>query len=289
MNTAINKAKAMMSSPAGCAALLDIASNPDKPLERFAEPLVSFWLTSSAMDWCDIHHESNAQALALMAAKDKLELALRIAEHPDFTWWYEPLDLTAQIWVSPQWPGDRNLFPDSYERFAPESWRTPTEIRAVPQTVGQVTSTLRGGTTSQITAYALYSASHVAGFPLPAWQLEFYESPRVLEINQPSDWHDLCVHHPAEACDGRLIPNWQTVSEEWDGIHITLGGVLSCEQSRFELNDQFSEMRWIHTEATYWLKPLDATGTRLPDFEREPHEMNLQRYPYENGPLYGPL
>ena len=121
MNTPINKAKTLMSSPAGCAVLLDIASNPDTSLEHFAEPLMSFWLTSNAMDWCDIHHESNAQALALMAAQDKLELALRIAEHPAFTWWYEPLDLTAQIWVSPQWPGHRKLFPDAYERFAPES------------------------------------------------------------------------------------------------------------------------------------------------------------------------
>ena len=65
--------------------------------------------------------------------------------------------------------------------------------------------------------------------------------------------------------------------------------MLSCEQNRFELNGQFSEMRWIHTEKTYWLGRINVTGTRLPDLEREPHELNLQRYPYENGPLYGPL
>ena len=289
MNAAITRAKALLGSPAGCAVLLDIASNPDLPLDRFAEPLTSFWLTSSAMDWCDIHHESNAQALALMAAQDKLELALRITEHPDFAWWYEPFDPTAQIWVSPQWPGHRRLFPDAYARFAPESWRSPTRRGSAPSPAAQVSSTLRGNTTSQITAYALYSADHVAGFPLPAWRLAFRELPRVLEINQPSDWHNLCLQCPDQASDGRLIPNWQTASEEWDGVHITIGGVLSCEQNRFEQNGEFSEMRWIHTEATYWLKRLDVTGTRLPDFEREPHELFLRRYPYENGPLYGPL
>lgn len=278
----------MINSPAGCAVLLDIASNPELPLEHFAQPLVSFWLTSSAMDWCDRRSESNAQALALMAGQEQLEIALRISEHPAFAWWYEPFDPTAQIWVSAQFPGDRKLYPHNYKRFHPESWGRTTETRSVPIATQQ-TSTLRDGTTSDVMAYALYSADHIAGFPLPAWGLGFHAKPRVLEINRPFDWHQLCIEHPDQARDGRLIPNWQTVADEWDGVHITLGGALTCEQTRFQADGQYSEMRWIHTERTYWLDRINVTGIRLPDFEREPHELDLQRYPYENGPLYGPL
>ena len=280
------KAQALLASPVGCALLLDISHNSHLPLEYFADPMVSFWLLSCAVDWSDIRSELNARELALEHAQDHADLARRIVENPAFAWWYDPVDTETQVWVSPQFAGDRLLHPERMEPFDPESWRTPNSGWSTPGTWTQETSTLRGGTTSQVMAYAIYSADHIAGFPLPAWRVEFQQEMRVWEINHPSDWHRLCSQYPGRARDGRLIPDWKSVAIDWDGVHLSLGGVLSCEQARYEQGGEWSMMKWWHTEQTKWLRELDITGQRMVDFQREPHEVNLPRYPYRGAQLY---
>ena len=280
------KAQALLASPVGCALLLDISHNSHLPLEYFADPMVSFWLLSCAVDWSDIRSELNARELALEHAQDHADLARRIVENPAFAWWYDPVDVEIQVWTSPQMPGERLVYPERMETFDPESWRYPYSGGSVPDTSGQGTSTFRGGTTSEVMAYAIYSADHVAGFPLAAWRLEFQQEVRVWEINHPSDWHRLCSQYPGRARDGRLVPDWKSVAVDWDGVHLSLGGVLSCEQARYEQDGEWSMMRWWHTEQTKWLRKLNITGQQMVDFQREPHEVNLPRYPYRGAQLY---
>ena len=291
------KAQVLLGSPAGCALILDVSENSHRPLEYFAQPLVSFWLAASAIDWCDVRSNQAAeyQDMALDAAQDFADLALRIVSNPAFDWWHEPLDLKGQIWVSPQMPhGFDYLYPEP-DPFHPASWRRPglpheddRDGDPVPDTYAQNTSTLRGITTSQITAYAIYAADHVCNFPLAAWQLRFEQDVRVREINHPTDWHALCLEFPSRAPDGRLQLNWREVSERWDGIHITLTGVLSCEQVRYERDGEWSMMQFWHSEETMWLNRLQITGNRLPDYQREPHVLDrqLRRFPYgfKSGP-----
>ena len=85
------KAQALLASPVGCALLLDISHNSHLPLEYFADPMVSFWLLSCAVDWSDIRSELNARELALEHAQDHADLARRIVENPAFAWWYDRL------------------------------------------------------------------------------------------------------------------------------------------------------------------------------------------------------
>ena len=77
-----------------------------------------------------------------------------------------------------------------------------------------------------------------------------------------------------------MVPDWRSVAVDWDGVHLSLGGVLSCEQARYEQGVEWSMMRWWHTERMLWLRRLDIAGERMVDFQREPHEVNLPRYPY---------
>jgi hypothetical protein len=284
------KVQALLSSPAGCSFILDMSENLHLGIERISEPNASFWLASSAMDWCDVYSDGGLQErldMTLDVAKDFKDLALEIAVNPLFAWWYEPLDLDNQIWTSPQMPRG-NLPPDPVliDPFRPEIWRKPDppdeDGDPVPDTSLQGTSTLRGGTTSEVMAYAIYAADHVCAFPLAAWQVQFEQDVRVYEINQPADWHALCMEFPHRAPDGRLVPNWQAVSERWDGVHITLGGALSCEQARYEWDDEWSMLQFWHTEKTRWLNRLAITGEKVPDFQREPHDLQrqLRRFPY---------
>ena len=52
---------------------------------------------------------------------------------------------------------------------------------------------------------------------------------RVREINHPADWHDLCLEFPHRAPDGGLMLNWPKVAEGWDGVNVTLGGMVPCD------------------------------------------------------------
>ena len=286
------KAQALLDSPAGCALILDVAENSHLPLEYFAQPLESFWLAASAIDWCDWRRgEFGAEnrRLSLAGAQDFKDVAMQIVSDPAFDWWYEPLDLDSQIWVSPQMPRGSDFRYPEPDPFDPQSWRRPgppdegdPDGDPVPDTYAQSTSTPRGITTSEITAYALYVVDHISAFPLAAWQVRFDQYVRVWEINHPADWHTLCLEFPHHAPDGRLQPNWREVSEQWDGIHITLGGMLTCEQVRYERGGEWSMMQFWHSEETKWLNRLQITGERMPDFQREPHRLDnrLRRFPY---------
>ena len=90
----------------------------------------------------------------------------------------------------------------------------------------------------------------------------------MFEIHGPSDWHELCVRYPAvEEDDGRLVPNWGAVSEEWDGVHLSLGGLLTTEQARYESSAGWTMLEYWHAEQTYWLRSLEVESTRMPDYE----------------------
>ena len=74
---------------------------------------------------------------------------------------------------------------------------------------------------------------------------------RVFEINGPSDWHGLCVRYQARGTeDDRLVPNWGAVSEEWDGVHLSLGGLLTTEQGRYESPAGWTMLESWHAEQT---------------------------------------
>ncbi len=206
------KAQALLNSPAGCSAILDISENSHLGTERLAEPEASFWFAASAVAWCDVRADVGLQErldLALNAAKDVEDLALRIVSNPAFAWWYEPVDLDNQIWTSPQiasLPPD----PDKTPPFQPGSWRKPAPPNKdgdpFPNTYSQDTSTLRGATTSEVTAYAIYAADHACAFPLAAWRVRFEQEVRVREINHPADWHALCLEFPHRAPTAGWFP-----------------------------------------------------------------------------------
>ena len=94
------------------------------------------------------------------------------------------------------------------------------------------------------------------------------------------DWHDLCLEFPHRAPDGGLIPNWPAVAESWDGVHVTLVGVLSGDRYRYERDGEWSMMRFCHTEQTWWLDRLEAQGSRLPDCQRDHNQQRFKAFDY---------
>ena len=132
-----------------------------------------------------------------------------------------------------------------------------------------------------MTSYAITSADHISGFPLAVWKVEFGQGVRVREINHPANWHELCLEFPRKAPDGRLVPDWLRMADSWDGVHLTLGGMLSCEQARYERDGDWTMLQYWHAEQTHWLGKIPIAAARLPDARRSDHWQQLARYPYD--------
>lgn len=98
---------------------------------------------------------------------------------------------------------------DPLRLFDADSWRKPAgpsdadDLDPLP-TSGQQTSTLRAGTTSEVTAFAISSADRILAFALAVWKVEFAPGVWVREVNLPADWHELCLEFPRIAPDGRV-------------------------------------------------------------------------------------
>ena len=281
------KAKNLLSAPLGCAVIMDMVANENLELELFAEPLASFWLAASAVHFCDPRDPecTERRQMAIDLAQHHAALANDLVTSPAFAWWWADLDASSQIWVSPQMPNGQNNPPEPAvpEPFAPEQWRTPRPSNDLwPDTYAQKTSTLVGATTSDVMAYALYAGDHISAFPLAAWSVQFPPDVRVFEIHSPADWHALCQAFPRHAPDGRLVPAWERVAQRWDGVHLSLGGMLSCDGVPVYNGEEWSMMEFWHSEITRWLRRIEVSGTRLPAFERTPHRLDarFRRFPY---------
>jgi len=123
------------------------------------------------------------------------------------------------------------------------------------------------------------------------WRFEVTPSARVFEIHCPDDWRRLVTAYPddvsgrhggwelpgvnqhrkevadvastsagaAARFDVRVaMPDWRRVSEDWDGVHLSWAGMLTCEGHVLDLpdlgNGVVTMLRFWFTERTLWLR-----------------------------------
>ena len=147
--------------------------------------------------------------------------------------------------------------------------------------------------------------------PLTRWHLPVVGSPRVLELHRPQDWVDLVERHPKgagehgswslpgqshrrgyvdaraleEASRGRagraevgvhLVPDWASVAEEWDAVHLSWAGLLTSEAYVSDLPDGgVAMLRFWLGERVLWLRdcfgePEPMAGPVMPEDDLNP-------------------
>lgn len=102
----------------------------------------------------------------------------------------------------------------------------------------------------------------------------------VLEIACAQDWARLCARYPLDVtasrrhdwfrCTGRhgswVIPDWQRVAAEYDGVHLTAAGYLEASRVPIPVADsRASVIAGWNPDATIWLR--DVTRTQYPEEE----------------------
>ena len=277
MNELEKRVEAILNAPLGCVFMLGVEASGLTP-EAAAAPENCLRLAAMAVDSISPWAAGHAQAVveALERGGRLGDLARSILEHPASSWWFQPPDLDRQCWIYKplglnydSWLSSAETPTDTANWRRPASPPSNWERYAQKPLGNQVTSTLFGNISSELMAYDERAGDYHCPFPLECWELEIQQDVRVYEVHGAESWHELCVSYPAVYKeDGLLVPDWGAAAEDWDGVHMSFGGLLSSEQARYESPEGWSMHNWWHAERTYWLRSLVTTARRLPNYEQ---------------------
>ncbi len=124
--------------------------------------------------------------------------------------------------------------------------------------------------------------------PVTRWGLAVDTGSRLFEINRPGDWTRLVTDHPRDAAAhgehwelpggnqdpsavrtlmdvpgqraartrirSHLVPDWRSVAEHYDGVHLTWAGLITAEGCVSDLgHGDVAMLRYWFSERTLWL------------------------------------
>ena len=273
MTIADARVEDLLNSLVGCDFLITLVETGLSP-ENLGDPKVSLRLAAASAESVNRFNSDHDLLAAELPplAREKSAQARAVIEHPGTAWWFNDIDLQAQTWLSIHGTLKKFIYgtpPDTMAWRRPQNPSRRWERYAQKPFGNQITSTLYGlHLTSELMAKDERVSDYISEFPLAWWSMRFLEEVRVFEIHGPSDWHNLCVRYPATGTeDDRLVPNWGAVAEEWDGVHLSFGGLLTAEQNRYESPAGWTMLDAWHAEQTYWLRALKTETERQPDFK----------------------
>lgn len=129
------------------------------------------------------------------------------------------------------------------------------------------------------------------GSSVSRWHLPIDAGARVVEIHRPADWVGLVSEHPSPAASrlehwelpsinqdqmdltellpvpgqraarveigGHLVPDWRSVAEAYDGVHLSWAGFITAEGYISDLDDgNVAMLRYWSSERTHWLNDV---------------------------------
>ena len=239
----------------------------------------------SAMYWQEPHEENQILDDPLVvSALEPVARALALA--PAAHWWWSPADLDQQAitrWMD-KGQAVRPEFTGARERL--ERWRSATiaeEERAAKDRPAAFDANYSGSWWSTpVLANIITTSRRIDG--LPAAQLELVEDSlgwtrarvaavrvrpdrRVFEITGPADWVELVERYPLDVDRSRRhdwrratggtgpwqIPDWSAVSQDYDGVHLTVIGYLGSAGRALPTQGGQTVLAGFDPDLTYWL------------------------------------
>lgn len=89
-------------------------------------------------------------------------------------------------------------------------------------------------------------------------ELKFTGNENVYRINTPNDWLALVDAHPGGSVeDGYQNPNWTSLAEQYDGIHLTTFGLLTT-QGNLTLGRHKTMLSYWDVESCAWFRNVWA-------------------------------
>lgn len=279
----------LVRSPLGCAFLLSVDYSGVSPADA-VKPAVSLMGLADAVAETTIWSSDYARLIRYLALKSESlkPLARAILEHPGSDWWFAPLDRKAQVWAA---RAENASAAPTQDRFASPSNNRWATWENKPRS-GLYTTTLFDGETALFAALDSGVSELSVDFksPVACWRLSASESARVYEITSPMDAHELCARYPARgrSCGNylrlfpikRIEPNadtdeksfltvdWEAAAKDWDGVHLTFGGLLTSDSVRIASSAGWSMLMFWDLEQTLWLRWAFDAVERMPDYRK---------------------
>jgi hypothetical protein len=273
---------AMMTAPAG-QALLALIDGLGLTSTDLAEPLTAFHVATDAMNMISRWDPTTPARLERLAIDTpaRRPIAEEIMGAAELAWWWAPLDRGSQLWSSHA--GSDSLEPgldragagpmSHFERYAHKPH--PTIL----------TSTAKATDISSLIIASAFGNGDLQPHPYDAirrCRFAVHPAARVYEIGSPGDWAALARRYPAidpgghhrpVAPDGSLgpgeppeiVPDWLAVARDWDGVHVSLGGMLLATDVWVADAAGSSRFWGWDCEGTYWLRWSFNRFEPLPD------------------------
>ena len=252
----------VLACPVGCAFLVAVERAGIGAAEAAGAP-AAFDLAATAVralnPWAATGHDE-AVRVALERGGRLEELARELLSEPGAAWWSEPIDRGGQVWVG------EDAFPAAGKAGVTGS--DPRWEGYAERLVGwRVTSTIRDGVSSLEAVVTHRVGDWNFGRVRRGVVEPIGSEARVFEVNGAADWHELCAAHPAvngdgasPAGEGVLVPDWVSVARGWDGVHVTLLGLLTTPFVRVTSEAGTSMMWSWGAEQTIWLRDEPVQG-----------------------------
>ena len=310
------KVEELLASPAGCTFLVVLQESGAGAADA-VRPEISLQAAYVAIDELSIWRADFPEIMkyALMHGQRLRGLARAVIDQPDIDWWFAPVDREAQIWASsrrdtptPAGFDPPNTQMTNWERSVNKS---ENALYTCTSFDGK-SSFLTAMDISDV--HGPNDLTMEFEFPVKQWRLRVDDAARVYEVNSAWDWHGLCANYPARSArdasdpvpsdragwgayplrlapqsdvghntrtdiDRWLTPDWAAVAEDWDGVHLTLGGLLTAEKVRVVSAAGWSMLRFWDMEQTMWLRWAFDKVERLQDYDAIPLPIEAE-FPY---------
>jgi len=180
--------------------------------------------------------------------------------------WFANLDRKRQVWIA------RDGRPPSPASFSPDLRPFGAGITKPRRALWTTTSV--GKCPSGWIFYLRWGEDRREP-PYHPWRLRVLSSARVYEVHGPQAWQTLCLAYPAPSFlpspmptpKDLIEPDWQAVTHDWDGIHLSLGGLLTTERVRWGKPSAQTHLFGWGVESTTWLRWVFDHVERLPDVD----------------------
>lgn len=117
------------------------------------------------------------------------------------------------------------------------------------------------------------------------WSLEVPPDARIYEVQQPEDWRLLVERNPWDVTgthDGEwrywgdvdgpwFLPDWEKVMEDYDGVHVSVGGYLSSCGLALPVPDGYTMLSGWIPDSTVWLRDVGMSRRLIGTWSGNPH------------------
>jgi len=189
---------------------------------------------------------------ARVSRADAERLAREVMSSTAARWWSDAFDARPQVWIGRAYatPTAR-IFSSGLAGKPPSAIWTSSAVAGVPSAWWPV---LKNGP----------DATPPEG-PQAIWRLTPHPDARVFEIRTPADWRWLCEAFPGPAVDGWAAPGWEAAKQQFDGVHLTVAGLIRCQGAELETARGLAKLDDWDAESTAWLRwslvSLERLGT----------------------------